>query len=123
MSNDQSQREQISENFYRDEFDCPCCGLFNVKDELLVKLQKMRSDFNKPMPISSGTRCIKHNKKVGGSEMSDHILGRAVDVACSNAIDRRELVRKALQYFPTVGIKKDCIHLSIGLPARIFTYD
>lgn len=113
----------VSKNFHQDEFECPCCGLFNAKDDLIKSLQKLRDAVEKPLKITSGTRCLKHNKEVGGSDMSDHLMGRAADVACTDALFRRELVRRGLQFFPTVGIKKDCIHFSIGLPARIFTYD
>lgn len=114
----------MTENFKREEFQCPCCGLNNIDQRLVNLLQKAREMFGRPMVVTSGTRCVSHNQKVGGTPTSDHLLGFAADIDCENSIHRRELVLAALAVgIPTLGIKKDCIHLSIGEPARIFTYD
>ena len=116
-------RIKLSANFHMDEFECPCCGSFNTRPQLVAKLQVLREEFNQPLIITSGTRCIAHNKKVGGSDMSDHLTGRAVDVAVKDAVMRRQLLELALPVFPCIGVKKDCLHLSIGQPARVFTSD
>lgn len=118
------ERKKLSANFYADEFQCPCCGKNNINPVLISYLQKMRIMFRKPMIITSGTRCQEHNKAVGGKPHSDHLLGFAADVHCDDSTIRRELVQCGLVVdIPTMGIKKDCIHFSIGFPARIFTYD
>jgi len=52
------------------------------------------------------------------------LQGLAVDIECFNSIDRRGLLQAALNVgVPTIGVKKDCLHLSLGYPARVFTYD
>lgn len=118
-------REKITENFYRDEFDCKCgCGLNTVSEALVKLLQEIREISRVPMVVTSGMRCKDHNAREGGKATSDHLLGLAVDVACSDAQIRRALVRIALSVgVPTIGIKKDCLHFSMSLPARIFSYD
>ena len=68
-------------HFRRDEFACKCkCG-FNVIDaELLKVLNRLRETFNTPIKINSGARCAAHNKAVGGSPKSQHLLGKAADI-------------------------------------------
>lgn len=43
-------------------------------------LQPIRIIYNKPIVISSGFRCEKLNKKVGGSATSEHRYGMAADI-------------------------------------------
>lgn len=115
---------KLSKDFDSIEFQCDCCGAMNISPELIRLLQLMRDSFGKPLSVTSGTRCQKHNKKVGGSIASDHLVGKAADIACYDSMTRRELVHIALSVgVPTIGVKRDCIHLSIGEPERLFTYD
>lgn len=71
----------LSKDFSRHEFACKCgCGFDTVDAELLNVLQDIRDHFGRPIIISSACRCDKHNKKVGGSDDSQHKLGRAADI-------------------------------------------
>lgn len=71
----------ISQHFSREEFSCRCgCGFNTVDCELLVILEEVRNHFNKPITINSGCRCESHNKSIGGSDKSQHKLGRASDI-------------------------------------------
>ena len=67
----------MTKNFSRAEFACKCgCGLCNPDPELVKKLEKFRTLCgNKPMNINSACRCEKHNKAVGGSTKSQHLMG------------------------------------------------
>lgn len=74
--------------FKRQEFACPCprCGGFPVepKQLLVEKCDEVREHFGKPMTISSGVRCQKHNDELSGSvRNSRHVQGKAVDFAVS----------------------------------------
>ena len=71
---------QLSYHFHRDEFACKCgCGFNTVDSELITVLETIRAQFKKPVVITSGCRCFKHNTKSGGSDNSQHIYGRAAD--------------------------------------------
>lgn len=71
----------LSKNFSRSEFACPCdCGTSTVDVQLLYILQAVRDHFNAPVSISSGHRCEERNKKVGGAENSYHLVGKAADI-------------------------------------------
>ena len=62
------------------EFTCHCgCG-YNTIDIRLVKiLDDIRKRFGKPAIITSGVRCEKHNREVGGVQGSWHTKRKAAD--------------------------------------------
>ena len=75
-------REQLTENFYRDEFACKCgCG-FDTVDYYLVSgvLQPLRDFLEKPITVTSGCRCLRYNSQVGGGARSQHLFARAADL-------------------------------------------
>ncbi len=77
-------KTKLSENFSVSEFSCKgsSCGCTTTLiDETLVKyLQQIRDHFGKPITITSGYRCTKHNKNVGGATGSRHSKGQAADI-------------------------------------------
>ena len=48
--------------------------------KLAEQLQVIRDAWNDPIIISSGYRCPKLNKVIGGANNSDHLFGSAVDI-------------------------------------------
>ena len=90
--------------FRRSEFACNCgCGFDTVDFELVEILDKIRSYFEKPVTITSGCRCLKWNTAQGGSNGSQHMLGRAADIKISG-IDP-QVVAEAAGHFGATGIK------------------
>ena len=71
---------KLSEHFHDSEFKCPCCDMITVAGTLVSKLQELRDIINKPIKITSGYRCKRENKKVGGSVHSPHLLGEGADI-------------------------------------------
>lgn len=70
-----------SKYFKRSEFTCKCgCGDANINEKLLPVLDDVREHFGSPTTITSGKRCAKHNKAVGGAEFSQHVIGTAADI-------------------------------------------
>lgn len=69
-------------HFKKSEMTCKCgCGLNNTDLRLMQVLEQIRSHFGgKPVIITSGCRCSKHNKTVGGVQGSRHVLGKAADI-------------------------------------------
>ena len=47
---------------------------------LAIHLQAFRDVFNEPITINSSYRCEEHNRSVGGSKTSQHLLGKAADI-------------------------------------------
>lgn len=72
----------LSKHFSRHEFACPCgCGFDTVDAELLDVLERARAAFARPIIITSGARCHSHNLVVGGQLDSQHLVGKAADIA------------------------------------------
>ena len=77
-------RAMISKHFTDDEFRCPCCGTLpigGINQALINALDQLREIWGQPIIIASGYRCPSHNSSVGGAIHSQHILGRAADLA------------------------------------------
>ena len=99
-------------NFSRNDFDCPCCGMNNIKDKFIWKLQFARTEARIPFIINSGCRCEKYNRKVRGKKSSDHLTGEGVDIRCLSSSDRWKIVTSAISAgFRRIGIAKTYIHL------------
>ncbi len=75
----------MTKNFKKSEFDCKCgCEmpndiLINIT-KLANQLQYVRDNVAMPITINSAYRCEAHNKLVGGSVNSQHLLGKAADI-------------------------------------------
>ena len=78
--NDQGYSWDQVKHFERWEFACPCCGFNAIDIRLVLELEGIRSAMgDKPVHITSGCRCSKHNKEVGGVMGSKHLTGGAAD--------------------------------------------
>lgn len=68
--------------FKTEEFACKCCGISVMNTEFLEKLDELRHRYGKPLVVSSGYRCPKHNKKVSDTGANGpHTTGKAADLA------------------------------------------
>lgn len=115
---------QLSKNFTSEELQCRCCARLLYEDSLIVALQRLRDRFGTPMVVTSGYRCPKHNKEVGGTETSQHTKGTAVDLVFYQAANRNRfiaLVEKMLDdgELPEIGgfgwkaYSNGCVHLDV----------
>lgn len=115
---------QISKNFTDVELWCPHCRKL-PKSELITKLQEFRDVWGKPLRITSGYRCKEHNDKIGGAPNSKHVLGEAVDIACTDAADRYKMLALAFKLgWGGIAYSKNFVHLdlrSVATPAS-WTY-
>ena len=67
--------------YFKDsEFNCPCCGKNIMKNGIKQIADEIREHFGRPATITSGTRCEKHNREVGGVSNSYHLTGNAIDI-------------------------------------------
>ena len=99
-------------HFKMDEFRCRCgCGVVEVTDKLCLMLDAARAIADVPFIINSGYRCKAHNKAIGGSPNSSHMLGEAVDIKCTDTHNRSAILTGLREAgFNRIGIDKDFIH-------------
>ena len=73
--------KRLTKDFQVKEFACKDgTDRILIDDALVENLQKIRDYFHKPVIINSAYRTSAHNKKVGGSTSSQHLLGKAADI-------------------------------------------
>lgn len=89
-------------------------GLIKENIKALVDniLQPLRDACGQPLFINSGYRCLKVNEAVGGVPTSQHVLGQAADVGCSNPYEVAKLVKRMNLDFDQMGIYPSFVHLS-----------
>jgi len=80
LKNGGSTEKYKCKHFKDSEFNCSCCGLNLEKNGIKRIADEIREHFGKPAIITSGTRCVKHNKEVGGVAGSYHTTGNAIDI-------------------------------------------
>ena len=94
----------LTANFSRAEFSCTCgCGRSPMDNELIAKLQQLRTRYGKRIPIISGYRCPHHPN---WSATSAHGEGKAVDPGIPKE-DFFQVLRLAFELgFSGIGVKQ-----------------
>ena len=108
-------RLYLTKNFRLDEFICPCCGKDNISLELVENLQRLRDRYHDPIYVTSGVRCEKENKRVGGYWDSPHLKGLAVDIVSRVSPVTMAYLADSLGLF-RIGIYDHHTHLDIVKP-------
>jgi len=88
----------LSRHLARHEIACKCgCGYglkdFDFSPITVLAFEKIRVEVSKfigtdtPIEVSSGCRCIEHNRNIGGAPHSRHMKGDALDLVKPVGID------------------------------------
>lgn len=103
-------------DFKKYEFDCKHTGENNMQHEFLEVLQNIRTDYGKPMTITSGFRSVNHPiEKRKTHSHGEHTQGMCADVMCTLSQDRFLLIKLALEHGITrIGVAKTFLHLGLG---------
>lgn len=106
---------RLTKDFLLSEFECKCgCYIDGVPMQVafMILLQKVRDIYGKPMKITSGFRCERHNFNIGGSLRSQHMLGLAADIHCPDAEDKYHLINAAMAVgMQGIGVYPNFVHL------------
>ncbi len=95
--------------FKREEFACHCgCGTNGIQDSFIEKLDLLRETYGKPIIVSSGYRCPKHNSAVSSTGATGpHTTGRAADILIRGAEAIKLLTRIILMNdFTGIGLNQ-----------------
>lgn len=89
---------------------------WDVRDNAIALFENVvepaRDAYGEPTFITSGFRCKELNELVGGVENSQHPLGEAVDVTCSDLRRFAETIIKLRLPFDQLGIANNYLHIS-----------
>ena len=105
--------------FKMEEFSCRCsyaeCKESNqfMDERFLELIFKVRAQLDFPFHITSGFRCVKHNRDVGGAKNSFHTRGLAIDIAMHNAHDRYELLEQLMAHGLSAIIYSNFVHIEL----------
>ena len=106
----------LAKNFSSEELQCKCgCSELKFDANLVKMLQRLRDYLDAPVIVTSGYRCKKHNKVVGGVENSYHTLGMASDIYVKG-VSVDELAKLCILCgFTGVGLyrKKGFVHVDV----------
>jgi hypothetical protein len=128
-------------HFTKWEMSCrDSCGKFDMAQSLIDSLEALRLHINEPILITSGVRCYRHNKAVGGEPRSWHMprlegdpldilhqdepggMTYAVDISCRH-LSPIQLLRETkypefINKFRGRGLYRSWVHLDTRpLPA------
>ena len=113
----------ITRNFTTNEMACGCCGKSDMDDEFMRVLQSIRDEMQRPLKITSGFRCEKHNSKVSSTgKTGPHTFDKAADILISGADAMRLFAVAQKHGVSGVGMRqrgdhaKRFVHLDILSP-------
>lgn len=102
-------KKLLSKNLSVNEFKCKCthedCTFTMIDSRVVVAFQKLRGFLGRPLHVTSGFRCQKHNSDVGGAKDSRHKRGQAIDLTWD--LDIEDLAFHAKGFFDKVILYKD----------------
>ena len=82
----------------------------------LARLQDARSVAGIPFIITSGYRCPKHNKEIGGKSDSSHLKGIAADILVHTASERFIVTNGLIKAgFVRIGVGQNFIHVDMDV--------
>ena len=77
----------LTKNFSSAEMMCSCgCGEDAMDPDFMAILQNIRDDMNRPLRVSSGVRCAKHNSKVSSTGKDGPHVPRKNGTAASDIL-------------------------------------
>lgn len=104
-------------HFTQQELECRCgCGIYNVSDDFLNKLEIARALAGIPFIVNRCCSCEKHNKEIGGSEGSSHIADEikkctAIDIKVKSKRQRFIILESLIKAgFNRIGEYKSWLH-------------
>ena len=99
----------LSQHVKTVEVECHRCSLGSpqkISKEVLSKFEKLRTLYGKPIRITSGYRCLEHNRLIGSSDSSQHPKAEALDIQplqFNTVKDLEELYKCCEKIFKAIG--------------------
>jgi len=101
--------KHLSAHVRSSEVECRRCELGakqQISRELLKKFEEVRKSYGSPIRITSGYRCLVHNRVIGSTDKSQHVTGDALDLqpmAFQDIAQLERLYGACIKVFKAVG--------------------
>jgi len=98
--------------FKIEDFDCQETGNNKMDEAFLRKLDKLRETCGFPFHVTSGYRDPEeHSIEKAKAKPGTHAQGIAADIAIQGGVQRRTIVKEALEMGMSVGVAKTFVHV------------
>ena len=126
--NDKFTPTSPSEWFSLHEFECKGCTCNDqlIDSELVIKLDRIREKIGVPIIITSGYRCekkqgsLREQGKETAIGVSQHELGKAIDLTVKDKNLMPELLELCKQEFKAIGKSALFIHVDLRIDKERF---
>ena len=112
---------KLAKNLTTEEVQCKCgCGLEKISPRTVEMFQRVRDKCGYPLIVTSGCRCEKHNKAVGGVADSAHLPNaygycQALDIATPSPQVLFDVVKGLLE--------SGCTRIGINFSKKFIHFD
>lgn len=120
--------DRLTPHFRRSELACRCrresCDAKEMDSSHMQKLEAIRVDWGRPLIVTSGSRCEWWNKRIGGAEHSQHLLGLATDFHFASEEEAQAFAALADEHdFGGIGTGIHLVHIDSRADRHRWTYD
>jgi zinc D-Ala-D-Ala carboxypeptidase len=93
-------------NFSKAEFDCKHTGRNAMQRRFMYALQELRTEYGRPMQVTSGYRDPTHPVEAKKTKPGYHTQGLAVDIGC-HSHEAYKIIELAFQHgFTGIGVSQ-----------------
>jgi len=109
---------KVGKHFKLSDFRCRCgCGEVAYTPKLVTALDDLAERFRRDVVVTSGFRCEKRNKEVGGEAGSLHLTGAAVDFVV-RGVSPAKVAQHLAEWGGGLGEYDRHVHLDVGTSKR-----
>lgn len=121
----------LTPHFALSELACRCGCQGHLAPEIRSNLQRLSKMLeavrtaigDRPISVTSGYRCPKHNAHVGGASQSQHLLGKAADIQVAGmSPGEMQRIAKGVSAVHGIGEHVRFTHLDIRGHRIVFRY-
>lgn len=99
--------------FKPEEFEkcVPWCEITDMDADFLLALDQLRENCGFPLKLNCAFRSRSFDMSKGRSGHSMHCSGRAVDISCTDALQRAKIIEEAFKLGLRVGVACNFVHV------------
>lgn len=112
-------------HFTEEEFNraIPSCSLLQMDSTFMKHIEEARERSGVPFIVNSAYRTVDWEHDHGRSGNSFHCVGQALDIRCTDSIDRYKIIEAIMFYGNlSVMVYPTFLHVDNRLPKKLMVY-